>query len=171
MKKVLFVFAAVVMMAGFSSKVVAQDTNTDAASADAFATIVAPIDITKTGDLQFGTIIAGVGTVTVDVASDRSFSVPAMNPGDQGETPTAAAFTVTGEGTYGFDITLPGDEDVVLTKDLESMTVTDFTSSEGASSALVVGTKDFTVGATLNVTALLSSGEYTGSFSVTVAYN
>jgi hypothetical protein len=170
MKKTLLIFTAILMMAGLSNRVMAQ-TNSASDDADAFATIVAPIAITKTIDLQFGSVIAGVGTVTVDVASVRTYSVPAMNPGDQGETPTAAAFTVTGEGGYGFDITLPDNDDVVLVKGAEDMTVTDFTSSEGSSTALVGGTKDFTVGAKLTVETGLSSGEYTGSFEVTVAYN
>ena len=173
MKKQILSLVAILLIAGISNNLMAQTTNTHMATADARATIVAPITITWNNvNLEFGSIIAGNGWVKVAAADDaRTFQVAAMNPGDQGDTPSAAQFTVGGSTTYGFDITLPADGVVTLTNGTDTMAVNTFESSEGTTSALVAGTKDFNVGATLVVTDAKSSGLYTGTFDVTVAYN
>lgn len=58
MKKLIISFAAVVMMAGFSTKVNAQATENTAAAAK----IVTPIAITETSSLHFGTLAILAGT-------------------------------------------------------------------------------------------------------------
>lgn len=177
MKKLVLSLIAVGMIVGLSNELQAQTTAN--ASSDAFATIVAPIAISHSGtDLQFGTIISGTGsgTVMVTTAGVRTFSSPALNPGDQGATPTAAVFTVTGQANYTYDITLPAS-DVTLTESVSSDTMTiahaTFTSDPAATAGNLGagGSQAVNVGATLTVTASLSSGTYEGSFDVTVAYN
>jgi hypothetical protein len=176
MKKALFVFAAIVMMAGFSNKVMAQTEA--AASSDAFATIVAPIAIVHDGnDLQFGTLIAGSGTTTVSVLNVRTFSVPEINPGDQGVTPTAAVFSVSGSPTYTYSIAFTNATENLTFDVSNTMSAGTFIASTTTDGVGLTGTLDalgddeLTVGATLTVTAGLPSGLYAGSFEVTVAYN
>ncbi|MDP3360026.1 MAG: DUF4402 domain-containing protein [Lutibacter sp.] len=178
MKKQLLSFAAIILIAGFSTKMMAQTTNTDSATSDAFATIVSPISITHDGiDLEFGTIISGVGTVTVTTGSVRSFTVAAMNPGDQGATPTAAVFSVAGQPNYTYSIAFTNATETLTETGFDTMSAGTFVASTLSEGIGAVGTLDgsgddtLNVGATLTVTAGLNTGLYTGSFEVTVAYN
>ena len=176
MKKIILSFLAIVMVVGFSNKVMAQ--NSDAATSPALATIVAPIAIVHDGsNLQFGTIIAGAGWVKVDVAGTRTFEDDAMNPGDQGVTPTAAVFSVSGAPTYTYSIAFTNTTEVLTFDVSNTMDAGTFIASTASDAEGLTGTLDgsgddvLTVGATLEVTTPLSSGVYTGSFEVTVAYN
>lgn len=183
MKKIIFCLLTVGMIVGTSNKMNGQTTNTDVASSDAFATIVAPIEITHSGaDLQFGTIISGAGTVAVSTAAvgfaGRTFSVPAMNPGDQGAQPTAAVFSVKGQPNYTYSIAFTNaTETLTETVSSDTMSAGTFLASTLIDGAGLIGTLDgsgddtLNVGATLTVTAGLSAGEYSGTFEVTVAYN
>jgi hypothetical protein len=178
MKKQLFSMAAILLIAILSNNVMAQDTNTDSATSDAFATIVSPISITHDGnDLEFGTIISGAGTVTVTTASVRSFSVAAMNPGDQGATPTAAVFSVAGQPSYTYSIVFTNATETLIETGLDTMSAGTFVASTLSDGIGATGTLDLSgddtlnVGATLTVIAALNTGLYTGSFEVTVAYN
>jgi hypothetical protein len=84
---------------------------------------------------------------------------------------SAAPFSVTGENNASFNITLPANNTVQLTRTggTEKMNVNSFT--HNASLQLSgTGTATFKVGATLEVNANQVAGEYSGSFSVTVAY-
>src|SRR6185369_4552787 len=89
------------------------------ATATATATIVTPISITKTADMSFGNIAvqsATGGTVILAPAGTRTtggaggVTLPATTG-----TVTAAAFTVNGNGSYTYAITLPGSA-VTLTR-------------------------------------------------------
>lgn len=174
MKKMIIGLFAIGMMAGLSNKLVAQTTNTDNATASAFATIVSPIEITKTVDLQFGTIIKGVGTVTVATDNARTFSNTALNPGDQGTTPAAAVFTVSGEGAYTYSIAFTNATEN-LTNGAVTMVAGSFVAlssdGEGLTGTLALGADTIKVGATLTLDNDEIPGLYTGSFQVTVAYN
>jgi hypothetical protein len=180
MKKIILSFLAIVMVVGFSNNVVAQNTAVE--TADATATIVAPITITKTTDLQFGTIVKGVGNVEVTPAGTRSHSISSTYLLTEPTTDTdvtAAVFAVAGEGAYTFSIDLPENGVVTIDDgDLNTMDVNDFTSNGtdllgDTDAALIDGTFTLNVGATLTVTdgATQASGLYTGTFDVTVAYN
>jgi hypothetical protein len=52
-----------------------------------------------------------------------------------------------------------------------TMTVDNFTSNPSGTGTLAGGTQTLSVGARLNVGAGQVAGDYTGEFSVTVAYN
>ena len=169
MKKILV--AAIVVIV-FASSAKAQST----ATATATATIVTPIAIAKNVDMNFGNVAvtSTAGTVILAPAGTRTKSGGVTLPAVPG-TVTAAKFTVTGEGTYGFAITLPST-DVTLTNTTgvgaETMVANAFTCDLGASSALVAGSKIMFVGATLNVGALQKAGVYVSApFNVTVNYN
>jgi hypothetical protein len=174
MKKIIFSLLALIMVVSFSNKAVAQTTATT--SATATATIIAPIAISKTGtDLSFGNVIKGTGTIVVAPAGTRT-GTAALLPGTQAGTVTAAVFTVTGEGSYTYLITLPSTDYTITTGAggaNETMVVNTFTSTPSATGALSSGTQVLRVGATLNVTAAQVSGVYTNAtgFDVTVNYN
>ena len=107
----------------------------------------------------------------------RSFSVrteSGVSLGNGGHA-KPASFTIEGDAGAIFDITLPGNEEVVLQKSgdaTKTMTVTDFTSSLGTSDVvLTAGSVNLKVGATLNVGANQEVGAYSATFNVSVAYN
>ena len=174
MRKTVFLLASLFVMACGIQSVKAQ-TASASASASANATIITPIAITHEGkpDLNFGNIVAGTatGTVTVDTEGNRTSStgitLPNATPGDF----QAAKFTVTGLADATYAITLPTSIDISETAG-EDMTVTGFTSNPDEAGKLAAdGKQTLSVGARLNVDAGQVAGDYTGEFSVTVAYN
>ena len=139
------------------------------ASATASATVYTPITLTKTTNLQFGNVFSTTagGTVTVSSAGVESSSPTGLFAA--ANTPTAASFTVGGADNAVFAITLPASAS--LTSGANTMTVNTFTSSLGATSTLsAAGAATLNVGANLVLGASQAAGSYTGSFSVTVAY-
>ncbi len=86
-----------------------------------------------------------------------------------GGTPQAASFTVNGEGTSAYTITLPASA-TISDGGGNNMTVNNFTHDAGASPALTAGADTFSVGADLVIGAGQVAGAYTGSFTVTVNY-
>lgn len=144
------------------------------ANATATATILTSIGITKTVDLNFGNIAVQVssgGTVILTPAGVRSATGGVTLPANTG-TVTAASFSVTGEGSYTYSITLPSSP-YTISNGANEMTLTSFTSSPSGTGTLSGGSQTLTVGATLNVAANQAVGVYTAEtgFSVTVNYN
>ncbi len=172
MKNIKKILAAAIVGIGFASAANAQST----ATATATATIVTPIAITKNVDMNFGNVAvtSTSGTVILAPGGTRTKSGGVTLPAVPG-TVTAAKFTVTGEGTYTFAITLPSTN-VTLTNTTgvggETMIANAFTCDLGGTSALVAGSKIMFVGATLNVGVTQKSGVYVSApFDVTVNYN
>lgn len=166
----------------FSSQVMAQNTATGTATAS--ATILTPITIVKVTDLNFGNIASGTaGTVVMTAAGVRTATGPVL-PAVPG-TVTAASFTISGEATKTYTVTLPTTISLAGPSS-STMTVTTFTSNPtttvgagvlggtaAAAGAIASGSQTLTVGGTLNVGANQAAGFYTiaGGLSVTVAYN
>jgi hypothetical protein len=145
------------------------------ASAAIIATIVTPIGITKTVDLNFGNIAAGntSGTVKLDPAGSLAVSGGVIIPSENG-TATPASFLVTGEGNYTFTITLPPESyTVTRISGPETMLVNNFTSIPSITGRLISGTQTIFVGATLTVGASQPASEYKSesAFEITVNYN
>ncbi len=160
--------ALFVMACGISAK--AQSS----ATAPASATIVTPITITKTTDMNFGNVAvqaATGGTVVMTPAGSRSATLGVTLPGTPG-TVSAASFTVNGEAGYTYAITLPVSV-TISDNASHSMTVNTFTSTPTPTGLLTGGTQTLDVGATLNVAAGQAAGTYTSGtpFTVTVNYN
>jgi hypothetical protein len=137
------------------------------------AKVIAPISLVNTGsqNLDFGTISRSSvsGSVTVTPSGQRSSTggVSILSS----SLFYSAPFSVSGENNASFNLTLPDNDDVKMTRTggTEEMEVTNFTHNSG----LVLsssGTATFSVGATLSLDADQVAGDYTGSFSVTVAY-
>ena len=167
MKKLIVLFAAIVLVSGFAT-VNAQVT----ATATGSATIITPIAISKTTDMNFGNVAvsATAGTVVLTPASTRSKTGGVTLPAVTG-TVAAAAFAVTGLGASTYSITLPAS--YTITSGANNMTVNAFTSTPSVTGALTAGAQTVQVGATLNVGATQAAGTYTNAtgFNVTVNYN
>ena len=163
--------AALVLASG----AMAQSTAT--ASGPANAKVIAPITIAATTSLEFGNIVSGVGTVIISPAGSRTDSTTSLTPGTQKGTVNAAVFTIGGEATNTYSITLPSSA-IALTNGSSSMNLTNFTvasggtgSVSGAVGTLASGVGTLNVGATLTSAASQATGTYTGTYAVTVAYN
>jgi Domain of unknown function (DUF4402) len=164
-----FALTTVAALTVASSLSAAQNSATT--SANATARIIAPITLVKTADLNFGDVVpSGVaGTVTVTPAAVRTAAGGASL--GNGAAVTAAAFTVGGQGSATYAITLPAAA-VTLTAGANTMTVDTFTSNPSGTGLLSGGgSQTLNVGANLNVGAAQATGTYSGTFSVTVAYN
>ena len=147
------------------------------ASAYIYATIITPITIEKvTGkDLNFGNIASGqsAGIVILNTNGIRLTSGGAILPSTSG-TITPAEFIVSGEGSYSFSITLPTSPiKMVNSFNNQTMTVTGFVSSPENTGTLSAGKQTVKIGASLNINANQSPGDYysPAPFAVTVNYN
>lgn len=145
-------------------------SSTATATANASADVVAAIAIAKVADMKFGNVVAGAtaGTVVLSTAGTRS-ATGGTKLGNAGSA-AAASFTVTGQGSATYSITLPASAS--LASGVNSMTVNTFASNPSGTGTLSAGgSQTLAVGATLNVGASQAAGAYTGTFDVTVAYN
>jgi hypothetical protein len=170
-KKVKKVATPVLALIGLTLGSYAFAQNTDTKTANATARIITPISLSKTADLNFGDVVpsGALGTVVVSPAGVRSATGGASL--GSGAAVTAAAFTVSGQGSATYAITLPAST-IVTKGGGVNMTVDTFTSNPSGTGALSGGgSQNLTVGATLNVAASQATGTYTGTFDVTVTYN
>lgn len=167
MKKIL---AFSVFLIAFTVGAFAQSSDTEQTTAT--ATIIGPLALTKVSDMDFGTIaVTGTaGTVVLGTDNSRLATGPALVPPAAG---VAASFTVAGEASRAFTITLPANGTVTLVNGANSMAVNNFLHSAGGTPALDgTGAAAFTVGATLSVAANQAAGVYTSAnFPVTINYN
>ena len=169
--KNLFLIAIIVL--GFTVNSFAQVK----ATATASATIIAPITLVKVNDMNFGNIAVDAtlaGTVVLLPDGTRSATGGVTATAILGGTITAAVFTVGGEGSNTYAITIPKVAHTIkhaTTTDV--MVVNAFTSTPTTTGILTAGTQTLQVGATLNVSANQKAGLYTSTtpFDVTVNYN
>ena len=170
MKAIKF-FAVAILFSGVSVMASAQVT----AKATASSTIVTPIGITKTVDMNFGNVAINsttAGTVVLAPAGTRTSTGGVTLPATAG-TVAAAEFNVTGANNYTFSITLPSTSHEIKSGS-NTMSVTGFTSTPTPTGTLsATGSATVKVGATLNVSAGQAAGTYTSvtPFEVTVNYN
>jgi hypothetical protein len=128
------------------------------------------ISLSKLTDLRFGDVFTGptAGTVVLSPAGARS-ATGGVGLGSLSVT-GPATFTVTGAASATYAITLPTS--ITLSSPGGSLTVTPVTSTPSLTGLLsATGQQTLAVGGTLNVAANQADGDYTGTFSVTVAYN
>lgn len=170
MKAIKF-FAIAILFSGVSVISSAQVK----ATATASSTIVTPIGITKTVDMNFGNVAINsttAGTVVLAPAGTRTSTGGVTLPATAG-TVAAAEFNVTGANNYTFSITLPSTSHEIKSGS-NTMSVTGFTSTPTPTGTLsATGSATVKVGATLNVSAGQAAGTYTSvtPFEVTVNYN
>lgn len=168
MKNITKIIALAFIVLGFSASSFAQVT----ATAIATATIVTPIAISKTQDMNFGNISAGTGgTVTLATDGTRTKSgnvvLPAIGAGS-----TAAKFTVTGTDTYTYSISLPGTITLTNTTDnTKTMSIGTFISTPTTTGVLGTAGQELLVGAMLTVVGGQTPGLYTNTTDLTVTVN
>jgi len=168
MKKLFITMSIAMVCVAFAKTTFAQVS----ATANASATIVTPISISKNADMNFGNVATDgtVGTVILAPAGTRTPSGGVTLPATAG-TVAAASFAVAGSGSFTYAISLPAS--VVISSGANNMTVDTFTSTPNAAGILSAGAQTLLIGATLNLTASQASGSYTSAspFAVTVNYN
>ena len=143
------------------------------ATASSTATIVAPIGIAQSADMNFGNVATNDAGGAVVIATDGT-TTPSGGvtlPAQTG-TVTAAAFDVSGEADYTYTITLPSSA-ITLQDEEEAntMTVGTFISDPSSSGQLDSGAQTVNVGATLNVDGSQEPGVYTNTSDLTVTVN
>jgi Mat/Ecp fimbriae major subunit len=181
MKRTIVLLTAIIMMAGFTGKVMAQVTLT---GNTAGATLVEVLTIANTVPLNFGVIgiTAGTaGTVTMNTAGLRTPDAGTTTIIATGTPSTVAQFDLTGTGNAVYTINLPltiavatgaglGD----LTMDIDNLMVNVDGAGEatavGATGTLTLGASTFLLGGTLNISATQQIGVYAGTYDVTVDY-
>lgn len=170
MRKILTMLASTAILTVLSVGVGLAQQNSDTATADVTADVVAAIAISTTTDMNFGKVVAGAtgGTVVLTTAGVRS-ATGGATLGNAGAT-AAAAFDVTGESGATYAITLPPSSATIISGS-DQMTVDAFDSDPDGTGTLTGGSETLNVGATLNLDANQPVGTYTGTFDVTVAYN
>lgn len=181
MKKSLILIAAIVMMAGLTTKVMAQVT---LSGNTAGATLVKVLTITNTTPLNFGVIgitTGTAGTVVMNTAGLRTPGAATTRIINTGVQRTVAKFDLTGTAaavyTIGLPLTIPvttalgaGDK----TMDIDALKVSVDGAAEatavGATGTLALGASSFLMSGTLNISATQELGVYAGTYDVTVDY-
>ncbi len=172
MKKTILILTVIVILGSLTSKVMSQSITS--ATGSVSATIVIPIAISKTTDMNFGNIAVsaatGGGTVTLPTSGSRTKTGNITLPNVTG-SPTAGIFHVTGNGSFTYAITLPGSFNISHGADV--MLVHNFVSDPSGTGTLSSGAQDIYVGATLDVAASQPAGLYTNliDFTISVDYN
>jgi hypothetical protein len=170
MKHLKKLISFAVIFTGITTAAIAQVS----ATATATATIVGPIGITNTANMNFGNVAvsAVAGTVVMTPAAVRSVTGGCTLPAITG-TVAAGAFNVTGAAAYTYVITLPAAA-TTITSGGNTMTVDTWTSTPSGTGTLSAGgSQALTVGGTLHVGASQAAGTYVSGtpFTVTVNYN
>jgi hypothetical protein len=175
MNKFLGAAAALVVL-GLAAPAFAQ-SNTSSDTANVSALVLKAIKVTKTNDLNFGTVVApNSGSGTAVMSTDGNNTVTG-NGGvvvlTSGATKQAATFTINAENSAAYTVSVNGGVNTVtLTKQSGSgdanATLTLATSAlpnAGTNSAQPV-----VVGGSLAV-ASTTGGTYTGTFTLAATYN
>jgi hypothetical protein len=156
---------------------------TNVASANATATLVAPITIARTAHLNFGDVYVSAatpGTIVIGTDGTRSATGGAGLPAI-GAVGNAATFDVTGTNNDTYTITLsPASINITDVAGLNPLVVDTFTQAAAAGvlgTLSATGTQTINVGATLTLPANHPTGAYSSAnpsgqtFSITVNYN
>ena len=144
------------------------------AVAQASATIIQPLTISKTADLGFGKIVkptSGVSTITVSSAGARTIVGTALAADSAGVS--KAAFLVVGEGAQHFSITVPASFNMTSGTNTLSVSLSNPSGTTGVLSGSLgsSGSLALAMGGSFKITSTTASGAYTGTFRVTVAYD
>lgn len=170
-KLIVAVSAGIIGIGGFAQ-------TASAATGNASAVLVSPISITESTALNFGSISNGLaaGSSTVVVSDD---GVTATTYGASlakvGATDTRGVFAISGGNNLAYTVTLPAS--TTITDGSTNMTVGTFTTSSASAGAGLTGTTSgtgtdtFYVGATLTVNNTNNAGTYSGTYTITAAYN
>jgi hypothetical protein len=174
MKNLLKIFVIAIIGFAFSASLFGQAT----ATANATASIVAPIAITFNRDMNFGNIAVGTGgTVQIDPDGTRTASGPVLQSGG---SPNSARFLVTGTVGNQFTVTLPAGSVTLGNGGGATMSVSTWTTDHVPATNLIVVAPGapIQIGATLTVDPAQAAGNYSslvasggsGPFTIEVNY-
>ena len=169
MKATLKIFTLTAVLLGFASISFAQST--DNATADAKATILTALEISVVHDLDFGTIAS--------TNALQEAKIIAASGGDRtgaayvGSTYSVGEFLIKGEKGQAVNFSVEAETKLTDTDGgTETMDITFTNSISGTSFTLNTnGQTTMYVGGTLKVAARQASGDYKGTYKVTVNYN
>lgn len=169
MNQKLIYFAAAAML-GMSGTAFAQSS--DIESTTGSTRILQAIALTKASDLQFGAIVrpsSGNSTVTI-AAGSNSRTVDGTGVGvTSGNFPvTRATYNVSGEAGQTFSITVPTSFTMAHAT---APGITVNLTPEATAGTLTGGAASFGVGGNFQISSTTATGDYSGTFNVTVAYN
>lgn len=137
----------------------------------ASVTIIEPIGITNTSDMNFAAIDAKGGGMVVLTPDNGRFASGGVQLAD-GTNVSAASFRVSGQQGFSFSVTLP-DGEYLLTNGSQNIILKDFTSNLEGAGDLTSRSSEFRVGATVEIQPGQHPGTYksVGYLPVTVHYN
>lgn len=136
-------------------------------------TDLSQIEISNTKDLNFGTMLSTTAhNVVIDYNDNRTGNSSYLindttNPYQSGE------FSISNGGASAQVVQIALPSSAVVINGANSMTVNNFTSNPQASTNVSIPANSnitVKVGATLNVTTGMPSGQYTGTYTITVNY-
>ena len=156
----------------------AQSPTTASTSATGSAAVVQPITLVKNTDLAFGSLVRpslGANTVIVDPASGARTLTGTGDASLAGnQIASRATYSVAGEGGATFSVTIPSSFVMARVGGNETLPVSLTASAlTGALSGSIGagGSANFSIGGSLPLSSTTVSGDYTGTFNVTVGYN
>lgn len=134
-------------------------------------TVDTPLAVQETQEMNFGSIMSPSQNKMITLSYDGTLNSNGTLPTGNVNAARAGKFTVTGVQNRQVYITLP--QSATIYSGSSSMEVTNFTSTSPITLTggdVVSATGEFSIGATLNVNANQATGEYSGTYSITVSY-
>lgn len=141
------------------------------ATANGSVSIVTPVSVSSSQDLQFGAIIkpaSGEASIAVSAAGVRSLgtATAASNAASN-----QAVFTISGDAGLAITVTVDSSFDMVNALDnTKKLTVTTSTDKAGAQALGGAGSLTVNVGGAFTLGAAATAGDYSGSFKVAANY-
>lgn len=137
----------------------------------ASVTVVEPIGIENTADLNFASVDAEKGGMVILTPAGDRITKGGAELAD-GQTVSAATFKVTGQAGLSYSISIPQGK-FFLTNGVNQVVLSDFTSNLGTTGNLSGNVSELKIGATVEFTPGQTTGYYssTAPLSVTVNYN
>jgi hypothetical protein len=175
MNRLLKIALGVVAVAALASPALAQNSATQ--STTGTTRIIQPLTLAKNTDLAFGSVVKpnnANNTVAINATSGARTVTGAGDAALAPSTSGRATYTVSGEGGQTFSISTPSTFEMSKVGGSDSITVT---LTQSAATGTISGSlgnsgaATFGVGGSFAVASTTASGNYTGTFDVTVAYN
>ena len=138
--------------------------------------IFQPIQLTRQTNLSFGTVMrpsSGSGNVVIDAQTGSLTATGGITQVSNGTAATRATFVVNGDAGMNFNVQFPQTFNMTRQNGSETIPVT-LNSSMGGGQLVGpaggVGTAEFGIGGQVTISNNTLSGSYSGTFTVTVAY-
>ena len=167
MKNITKLFAIALVVLGSAATSFAQSS----ISASSTATLVVPLSITKTTDMDFGVVASSAAAGTIVMSNAGAVSQTGGASVISGTTSTAE-FHVTGAGTENISVAYPTTLALAGVPS-GSLTLSSILADCGTTTSLVGGARDIKFSAVLEIPANTIAGVYSNATGllVTVNYN